>query len=164
MVDHVSAEAGGTLVGLTNRIKTVESLRRKLADLVEQDPTMTVGDAAEQVYDVLRFTVVAEPDPYMAIHDEVLDRLRRQGVDVAADDHRWAGPGYRGINARLRASAGRRFEVQFHTRESFQAAKATRGLYEEYRLSSTPPARRAELVEEIDAIFARVPPPPGAVS
>jgi hypothetical protein len=163
LVDHLSAEAGGTMVGLTNRIKAVESLRRKLADLLAQDPTMSVAEAADQVYDVLRFTVVADPEHYMAIHDEVLDGLRRQGVDLAADDNRWAGPGYRGINARLRVGAGQRFEVQFHTRESFEAAKATRGLYEEYRLSSTSPERRAELVEEIDETFARVPPPPRAV-
>lgn len=137
-VERLTAHAGGVLVGLANRIKSVDSLRRKLGDLQAQDPAMTVDQAAEGVFDVLRFTVVVEADRYVVVHREVLDGLRRQGVDVVADDNRWGGPGYRGINTRLRAGA-RRFEVQFHTRASFEAAKATRGLYEEYRLASTPP-------------------------
>ena len=63
----------------------------------------------------------------------------------------------------MRVGNARRFEVQFHTRESFEAAKATRGLYEEYRLSATPPERRAELFALLDSAFAQVSVPPGAV-
>lgn len=163
VVERAARDAGSVLVGLDNRVKSVESLRRKLADLVSQDPDLTVDDAAEQVYDVLRFTVVAEAGRYMATHDDVLAELRSQGVDVVAETNRWAGPGYRGINVRLRVGTARRFEVQFHTRESFEAAKATRGLYEEYRLSTTPADRRAELFSLLDNAFARVPAPPGAV-
>lgn len=163
VVEQAARHAGGFLVGLDNRLKTVESLRRKLADLHGQDPTLTVEEAAEQIYDVLRFTVVAEPGRYMATHDDVLAELRSQGVEVVAEANRWGGPGYRGINLRLRAGPARRFEVQLHTRESFEAAKATRGLYEEYRLSTTPPDRRAELFALLDSAFAQVSVPPGAV-
>jgi len=154
--------AQADLVGLDNRIKGVESLRRKLTDLLTQDPTLTVDEAAGHVYDVLRFTVVAVPERYMAAHDDVLSGLDAQGVELVEDGNRWAGPRYRGINARLQVGA-RRFEVQFHTPESYAAAKATRGLYEEFRLASTPPQRRAELAASIEEVFARVPVPPGAV-
>lgn len=163
LMEQAARHAGGVLVGLDNRIKTVESLRRKLADLVGQDPTLTVEEATEQVYDVLRFTVVAEAGRYMATHDAVLAELRSREVDVVAETNRWAGPGYRGINMRLRVGDARRLELQFHTRESFEAAKATRGLYEEYRLGTTPPERRAELFDLLDNAFTQVSVPPGAV-
>lgn len=150
------------LVGLDNRIKSVDSLCRKLSDFLAQDPAQTVDEAAERVYDVLRFTLVAEPEHYMAAHDDVLSTLVAQGAELVEDGNRWAGPRYRGVNARLRLGS-RQFEIQFHTRESYAAAKATRGLYEEFRLASTLPHRRAELAAEIEAVFARVQVPPGAV-
>jgi hypothetical protein len=162
-VEHAAAQAGTRLVGLDSRIKSVVSLQRKLTDLLTQDPTLSIDAAAEKVYDVLRFTVVAETYRYGAAHDKVLATLRAQGADVVAEANRWPGPGYRGINTRLRFGGARPVEVQFHTRESYAAAKATRGLYEELRLRTTPPERRAELAAEIADTFATVPIPPGAV-
>ena len=133
---RAAAIGSSASVGVDNRVKTVESLR---------------------------FTVVAEPGRYMATHHDVLAELRSQGVDVVAETNRWGGPGFRGINVRLRVGPARRFEVQLHTRESFEAAKATRGLHEEYRLSTTPPDRRAELFALLDNAFAQVSVPPGAI-
>lgn len=85
-----------------------------------------------------------------------------EGVEVVLDANRWAGPGYRGINVRLRDD-DRRFEVQFHTRKSFEAAGATRGYYEERRLAETPPERKDELRQIIDEVFSQVPVPPGVI-
>lgn len=162
LVASVVEEAGGELVGLGNRVKTVESLTRKLADLVAQNPTRGVEAAANRVYDVLRYSVVASEDRYMAVHDLVLEGLRRGGVVVVLDSNRWAGPGYRGINVRLRIGDWR-FEVQFHTPASYEAAKATRGYYEEGRLAETPEERKVELQRLVNAVFAAVVVPPGVL-
>lgn len=56
-----------------------------------------------------------------------------------------------------------RYEIQFHTRDSYAAAKSDSRQYEELRLATTSAARVAELAEAIDEAFARVPTPPGAV-
>lgn len=64
---------------------------------------------------------------------------------------------------RLIAANGRRLELQFHTRPSYEAAKATRGLYEELRMRSTSDERLAELRTLIDAAFTAVPIPPSAL-
>jgi len=151
------------LVGLDHRIKTVDSLRRKLTDMLALDPDLELPDVGERVYDVLRYTVVAEVDEYMAVYEALLAELQRQGSTVVEARNRWEGPGYRGINVHLRAGMNQRFEVQFHTRASYAAAKATRGQYEELRISTTTPARAAELATAIDEAFASVPTPPGAV-
>lgn len=159
----VVAEAGGVLVGLDNRVKELPSLKRKLLDLLAIVPELSIAEAAALVYDVLRFTVVADPQNYVAVRDAVLAELELQGVTVVDARNRWAGPGYRGINVRLEAGVDQRFEVQFHTPESYAANKATRGQYEELRLSGTAPERAAELQAAIDEAFSRVEIPPGAI-
>jgi hypothetical protein len=153
----------GALVGLDHRIKTVDSLGRKLTDMLALDPDLPLADAAERVHDVLRYTVVADVDQYTTIYDALLAELTRQGATVVEVRNRWAGPGYRGINVHLRAGVNQRFEIQFHTRNSYAPAKATRGQYEELRLATTSPERAAELTAAIEAAFAAVPVPPGAV-
>lgn len=160
----IVSEAGGALAGLDNRIKTIESLARKLADLLALDPEFSFDDAADQIYDTLRFTVVADPQKYMTVRAAVLARLQAHEGTIVEERNRWAGPGYRGINVRLHLRVDQRIEVQFHTRESYAAAKATRGQYEELRSASTPPERAAELARTIDEAFAQVPIPPGAVA
>jgi hypothetical protein len=122
------------------------------------DPTLGVEEAGNEVDDVLRYTVVSDDDQYLEVHDRVLDELRRHGVEVVLDRNRWAGPGYRGINVRLRIGDWR-FEVQFHSPASYEAAKATRGYYEERRLASTSEERRGELARLTEAVFSRVPVP-----
>jgi hypothetical protein len=162
MMRQAVETTGGELVGIDHRVKTVESLARKLADLVRQDPDIGVEEAGSDAYDVLRYTVVADTERYMGVHDAVLGRLRAEGIEVVLATNRWAGPGYRGINIRLR-DRDRRFEVQFHTRQSFEAARATRGHYEELRLNETPQERKDELQNTIDDVFSPVAVPPGAL-
>jgi hypothetical protein len=163
MVTLVVEGSGGFLVGLDRRVKTVGSLARKLADMVADEPMLTAEEVAGDVYDVLRYTVVAEPEVYVEVHDRVLARLADASVGVVVDSNRWAGPGYRGINVRL-VVGERRFEVQFHTPGSYEAAGATRGYYEEFRRRGTPADRLREVMGLIDAVFSQVPVPLGVLS
>ncbi len=163
VVRAAATKAGGAIVGLDNRIKELASVKRKLGVVIRQDPDLTVEDLADQLFDVLRFTVVSDAERYMAVREAVLAILRQSDVTVVEERNRWTGPGYRGINVRLVTRDRRRFEIQFHTPESYAANKATRGLYEERRLETTSPQRREELDAAIDAVFGAVPTPLGAV-
>ena len=77
--------------------------------------------------------------------------MERQGYKVAAINDFWqkAGTtfdtGYRGINATLISPNGQKFELQFHTPESFKLKMETHSLYEEVRLPTTPKTRKDEL-------------------
>jgi hypothetical protein len=163
LVRAAAAEAGGAVVGLDNRIKELASVERKLSDTIAVNPDKALADAAEGLYDVLRYTVVSDADRYMVVREAVITFLQRRDVTVVEERNRWRGPGYRGINARLVTGDRRRFEIQFHTPESYAANKATRGQYEERRLETTSPERRDELDVAIDAAFGDVPVPPGAI-
>jgi hypothetical protein len=64
----------------------------------------------------------------------------------------WSGgDAYNGINVTMRDASGQVFEVQFHTQESFDAARANHGPYDEYRSPDTTPERREELWSEMMA-------------
>jgi hypothetical protein len=55
---------------------------------------------------------------------------------------------YKDVNCVFLSPHGQRFEVQFHTPESFKLKNGDlHKLYEEYRLDSTTSERRAELVK-----------------
>ena len=162
LVSSVAERSDGRLVGLDHRVKTVESLTRKLTDLTGLDPTLDAETAGSKVYDVLRYTVVSDDYRYMQVHDRVLDGPRQRGVTVVMTVNRWAEPGYRGINVRL-GLGDWRFEVQFHTPASYEATKASRGYYEERRLASTSEERRNDLARFTEAVFSRAPVPPGAL-
>jgi hypothetical protein len=53
--------------------------------------------------------------------------------------------GYRGINATFIAPNGQKFEVQFHTQESFKLKNENHHLYEETRNPKTSQKRKDEI-------------------
>jgi hypothetical protein len=60
----------------------------------------------------------------------------------------WADPQYKGINTRWATPEGQRFEVQFHTRESFHAKhEVTHLAYERLRQPGASTAERRDLME-----------------
>lgn len=57
--------------------------------------------------------------------------------------------GYRGINITVISSQNQRFELQFHTAESFRLKTETHHLYEELRNLKTFDVQREKIIKEI---------------
>ena len=75
----------------------------------------------------------------------------------------WSKDQYKGINSRWRIpESGQLFEVQFHTKASYEAKQETHWAYEKLRSPSTPESEQDELVEYQRRIFSRVEVPPRA--
>lgn len=117
--------------------------------------------AAERKNDALRYTITIEDARYQQGVDDVLAALTRNGHQVRYVPNGWRASGYRGINIAMETGTGERFEVQVHTPASLAMAEETRRLYEEERLASTSSTRKLELRRLQDAMFSRVPVPPG---
>ena len=154
----------GEMAGLEFRLKGAASLERKIADLVTlYAGTATPADIAVGISDVLRYTVIIPEETYVAGFEAMIGRLEDAGYRVVAVKNSWGNPsGYRGINTVIESPTGQRFELQFHTADSFQAKTETHVLYEEQRRADTTPARRDELQREMDRRFDQVPVPPDA--
>jgi hypothetical protein len=91
-------------------------------------------------------------------------RMEEQGFEPSERRNTWPEDQYKGINSSWREpDTGMLFEVQFHTKVSFEAKQLTHSSYERVR---DPTTDRAELHElrQLQAGFCRqIPIPPGAV-
>lgn len=151
------------LIGFENRLKSPDSLKRKVATAMKEHG-QSADEALAAINDSVRYTL------------QWPDARYTHGVAVAAsaftgwgnDSRKWSNTwrrekGYKGLNSAWRAPrSGQVFEVQFHTPASKYAQEVTHKLYEEERLPTTSPERKRELQAEQDRIFAEVPVPDGA--
>ncbi|MBW1598715.1 ATP nucleotide 3'-pyrophosphokinase [Streptomyces sp. JJ38] len=160
----VAAWTGAELVGFDYRLKSEESTKRKIATWLKDDPNQTVHEALDDLNDSVRYTLVWQDGEYTEGAREASHMLVHWGHDSVRWANTWKNrTGYKAINAAWKDPMwGHKFEVQLHTPASKWAAELTHPLYEELRLPSTSPERKAELAAEQARIFAAVPVPAGA--
>ncbi|WP_326810292.1 ATP nucleotide 3'-pyrophosphokinase [Streptomyces scopuliridis] len=161
---NIARLSNAELAGFDQRLKSPDSLKRKVATSLVDHPGQNIDQALAGIGDSLRYTFQWPTDRYT------------DGVTLAATFvSAWQGPavrwkntwggktGYKGINTNWdESSSQHRFEIQFHTPESRDAAVSTHRLYEEQRLPGTSPERARELQRQMDEIFGAVPVPAGA--
>ena len=120
-LSKLAAERGGTLKGLDHRIKTVESLLRKIAaDTEEENRALLDALAVEEttdadraaladgvdtaaiaytVKDALRYTVVFPTKVYTESVYKLKEKLKTLGYDAYQEKNYWGvGDNYQGIN------------------------------------------------------------------
>lgn len=157
--------SGADLQGFDHRLKSADSLKRKVATWMRSDDGLTVNKALSEINDSVRYTLVWPSGAYASGVTEASSLLAVWGDDSV----RWANTwdrkeGYKAVNAAWREPGGHRYEVQFHTPQSKAAQERTHKLYEEQRLPGTSPARVEELRAQQNQIFAAVPVPAGATA
>jgi hypothetical protein len=150
------------LVGLKHRLKSEESLARK----IESEKDAFGGSArraAQSMSDVNRYTMQVPPEKYGDAVKDVLEKLREEGYTVRIKNY-WspdAGP-YRGMNVALTHTDGRKIELQFHTEDSLKVKHKTHKDYEEFRISKDN-KRRKFLWDRMVRLSRTIPMPEGAM-
>ena len=152
------------LIGFDQRLKSPDSLKRKVATWMEETPGQTVEESLAMINDSVRFTLQWPAGKYTQGVNHASDLLSSWGNDSTRWANTWQREaGYKAVNSAWRAPrSGQLFEVQFHTPASKAAQLETHKLYEEQRLPGTSPQRARELQKQQNAIFAAVPVPAGA--
>jgi hypothetical protein len=136
---------GGWLAGFDRRIKGDDRLKEKVAEQAAAEPDKSSSAILRKIPDALRFTYCLEPDNYVRGYYDIEARLEDAGHEMYQSTNYWADPEYKGINTRWITHQGQRFEVQFHTPESFHAKEVlTHKAYERIR---DPTTSRPELRE-----------------
>jgi hypothetical protein len=151
------------LVGLEHRLKGKDRLSEKIESDVRK-----WGVSAEQAFsnikDTIRYTLEYPDNRYS---DGVLvdcQRMEDAGFELAERRNSWDGDQYKGINSRWRLPEdGQRFEVQFHTRASFEAKQETHAAYERLRTLPEDHEDIHKLRDYQREVTAKVPVPPGAL-
>jgi hypothetical protein len=163
IAEHVNGESGGTRVGEKNVLKSEERVARKIRGDVKQglDPR----GAAEDVDDSVRYASTYSEGAYWEGAGRALDDYKAQGCQVDRVKVRWdEDDRWRGINAKLRAPDGFRFEHQFHTEDSWDVSQKTHDRYEDLQGLDPNDPEAAQLNREITSANDSLRNPPGGES
>jgi hypothetical protein len=151
---------GGQLAGFEYRCKGADRLMEKALDALEAQPDATAEEVVKRIPDAIRYTICFETRDYVSGYLDMKDRLESSGFTMYYSKNSWENPEYKGINSRWVTSEGQRFEVQFHTQESFHAKhEVTHLAYERLRGTRATRAERAELGAFQREVSSRVPVP-----
>lgn len=159
--DMRALEGEGTrLAGLDCRLKDRESLTRKILDRAQRK-SLSLFEAADDIGDVLRYTVLADGASYSAFVPQAIGEMAARGYAVEKFHNAWGEKFYQGVNVRF-AGGGVRFEVQFHTPQSFAVKQESHEVYEIRRSPDATPAEIADATRKSLAYNAKVVVPEGA--
>jgi len=151
------------LVGLKDCLKGRDRIKEKTCRMI-QESGFSPEEAVSHVPDAIRYTFQYDEARYTrSVRADIL-RMKDLGFKLDILKNSWSGDQYKGINTQwAEPETGQRFEVQFHTRISFEAKQITHAAYE--RLRAGRPDKFEQMVLEAfqNKVTTEVPIPPGAV-
>lgn len=154
---ELSGETGATMYGLAYRMKTSESLARKIE--AEADATgLSDAVAGTMMSDAVRYTMMQESGDYTATAENALSKLAAEGYSLRQKNFWAPGDPYQGINVAVTSPDGQKFELQFHTPESLAVKDRIHPMYEQFRVSKDN-NKRAQLWNEMTELAATIPVP-----
>jgi len=155
---------GCWLDGIKNRLKGEDRLKEKVAERLEGVPDKKPVEIVREVPDAIRYTFCARSESYARGYYDLKERLESRGYEMYESRNSWDGTEYKGINTRWVTQAGQRFEVQFHTSESYHAKEyVTHRAYERIRNPLTRDEERPELKAFQQEVCAHIQVPNGAL-
>jgi hypothetical protein len=151
------------LAGLEYRLKGEDRLKEKVAGELRAFRDINPSQALSSVPDPVRFTFCYDERGYADGVRTDTERLKSQGFEQIKLKNSWTSYQYRGLNSQwCHPESGVRFEVQFHTRASFEAKQLSHGAYERLRNPQTTRPEIRELEDYQRQVCARVAVPRGA--
>jgi hypothetical protein len=150
------------LIGFDDRLKGRDRFKDKVSGMMKE-LSFSLDEAVRYLPDAIRYTFQYRESRYTQGVWADITRLKDQGFELEKVKNTWSGEQYKGINSQwIDPDSGQRFEVQFHTRISFEAKQLTHNAYERLR------TKQADAFEELvleafqRKVTREVPVPPGA--
>ncbi len=113
------------LIGFEHRLKGRDRIKEKVCETIN-DFNRSPEQAVSLVPDAIRYTFQYEEARYSQGVRLDIVRLKDQGFALDMLKNSWSDDQYKGINSQwIEPDTGQRFEVQFHTRISFEAKQIT---------------------------------------
>lgn len=164
LVSGFADEFGGTMEGMDYRLKSVDSLTRKIESGVAEGKG-TASQLAADMFDINRYTTVYSETSYAESIQSTLDALREQGHTLNVKNY-WTKDefAYQGVNVQITTPAAQKFELQFHTDTSLAVKEGDLHTVYEAKRIETDEAKRAEYDRQMFDMAAKIPVPPGITS
>jgi hypothetical protein len=150
------------LIGFDDRLKGRGRIKEKVFDKVEEFG-FSLEEAVSNVSDAIRCTFQYREAYYTQGVWRDIERLKGQGFELHKLKNSWSEDEYQGINSQwIEPDTGQRFEVQFHTRISFEAKQLTHDAYKQLRTQQVDEFEKLVLKAFQRKVSADVPIPLGA--
>ena len=150
------------LIGFDNRRKDRDRIKEKVCDKMEEFD-FSPEEAVSDISDVLRYTFQYREAHYTQGVWAEVERLKGQGFELHKLKNAWSKEEYQGINSQwIEPDSGHLFEVQFHTRISFEAKQLTHDAYKLLRTYQVDEFEKMILKAFQRKVSADVPIPSGA--
>jgi hypothetical protein len=150
------------LVGFDHRLKGRDRIKEKVCGMIKE-LNLTATEAVSHVPDAIRYTFQYREAHYAQSVRTDIDRLKGCGFELHKLRNSWSEEEYKGINSQwIEPGSGQRFEVQFHTRGSFEAKQLTHTAYERLRTQQTDEFEKMVLKAFQRKVSAEIPIPPYA--
>lgn len=154
----IADKIGAQLDGLDFRLKSRDSMRRKVA-LEAEETGDSFDEVAASIKDAVRYTMVFEETDMVKRMNAVLEEFRRLNYKIQTKNTWRPGVPYKGVNVSLTTPEGYRLELQFHTKTSLEIKEINHKLYEQFRLLAHNDPKRISLLETMRSNAAQVPDP-----
>lgn len=131
----VSNSENSELFGLDYRIKTKESLIRKIIS-DSKEKAIPVKETTNQINDILRYTMINDDESFTYKYFKIIEKMKEKGYNIIRVKNTFVdGVTYKGINTLVQTKSGDIFELQFHTPESIKVKEDDlHKIYEKQRL------------------------------
>jgi hypothetical protein len=154
-LQSIAKANGGEMLGLPNRLKTMQSLARKIAS---SEPKRDINDA-------LRYTMSFDQQNFTRGVQDTMATLKAQGYSLTKLRNTFTpGKSYMGINTFYDTPKGYTFELQFHTPASFDMKEGNHFLYEAQRVLPEGDPQIKALNQQMIRNSSAIPIPPGVSS
>jgi hypothetical protein len=143
-------------------LKTPDRFKQKLAEMIAVEPDKSAEELSNEISDGIRYTFLLDRDYYLTAMREISSNLEGSGFELGVRKNTWESEEYKGVNTRWLDSEGNvRFEVQFHTEQSFRIKQLTHDAYDRIHDLRTIVEEREELRDYQRTMSAEIIPPPG---
>lgn len=152
--------ANSKMHGLEHRLKTRESIKRKIkTDSLEK--SITQKEAAESIKDAVRYTTITDSSHFVSAYNIFKGYLESSGYkEIRCKNYfelyRQGKVKHKSVQSIFQDKEGYRFEVQFQTPASQRAKNLKLPIYEERRKPGLSPERQQELERKMEELAENV--------
>ena len=151
------------LIGFDDRRKGHDRIKEKVYDKMKEFVDFSPEEAVSSVSDTIRYTFKYREAHYTQGVRADVGLLKEQGFELHTLKNSWSKEQYKGINSQwIEPDSGQRFEVQFHTRISYEAKQLTHDSYKRLRTHEADKFEQMVLEAFQKKVADDVPTPPGA--
>lgn len=149
-------EAGSIVYGLDHRLKTKDSLMRKIdKDSIEKN--ILIDDAAKDINDSIRYTSVSDNDSYTKKYYSVKNSLEEKGYkEIKCKNYfllfKEGKAKHKQVTSVFEDPNGNKFEIQFQTPESMDVKERKTSLYEEVRKVGINESRKNQIIKQMESM------------